>query len=123
MSFLDAVDDGYQNMAPKRSGRHILTPEERAQLLHNPLVVPLDALPPAPLTENPFILSALKRFRLGPLSPLSLTRSQRAQVDLMVRGGWLEVTGDSMLQLTGKGRGAIQVAEDIEPSGVDERFP
>lgn len=60
------------------------------------------------LTTDPFILSALKRFRLGPLNPLSLTRSQRAQVDLMVSDGWLEVTGDSMLQLTSKGRGAIQ---------------
>lgn len=64
------------------------------------------------LSIDPFILSALKRFRLGPLSPLALTRSQRAQVDLMVSGGWLEVTGDSMLQLTDKGSNAITAGRE-----------
>jgi len=61
---------------------------------------------------DPFTLSALKRFRLGPKSPLHLTRGQRAQVDLMVRDGWLEATGDSMLQLTSKGWQAIEAEED-----------
>jgi len=66
------------------------------------------ASPPPP---DAFTLSALKRFRLGPKSPLHLTRGQRAQVDLMVRDGWLEVTGDSMLQLTAKGWQAVENQE------------
>lgn len=92
------------------------------QLLHNPLVVPLEALPPAP-SIDPFTLSALRRFRLGPISPFQLTRSQRAQVDLMREAGYIEATGDSMLQLASKGRQAIDEAEDITPCGADERFP
>jgi hypothetical protein len=65
--------------------------------------------PPPP---DPFTLSALKRFLPGPRSPLSLTRSQRAHVDIMVAGGWLEVTGDSMLRLTAKGRAAVEGSEE-----------
>lgn len=57
-----------------------------------------------------FTLSALRRFRLGPVTPFQLTRSQRAQVDLMREAGYIEVTSDSMLQLTSKGREAIENA-------------
>lgn len=70
--------------------------------------------PPIP-QPDPFTLSALKRFLPGPRSPLSLTRSQRAHVDIMRREGYLAVTGDSMLALTEKGRQAI---ESDESSGA-----
>lgn len=66
---------------------------------------------PEPEPVDPFTLSALKRFRLGPLSPLALTRSQRAQVDVMVKDGWLEADSVSMLRLTEKGRQAIEGSE------------
>lgn len=64
-----------------------------------------------PPSVDPFTLSALKRFLPGPRSPLSLTRSQRAQVDLMIKDGWLMATGDSMLALTEKGRQAVGGSE------------
>lgn len=60
---------------------------------------------------DPFTLSALKRFRLGPRSPLELTRSQRAHVEIMREQGFLAVTGDSMLALTEKGRQAVEGSE------------
>lgn len=62
---------------------------------------------PEPETLDPFTLSALKRFRLGPVSPLQLTRSQRAHVQVMRDAGYLEADGVSMLRLTEKGRQAL----------------
>lgn len=62
---------------------------------------------PPPPTIDPFTLSALKRFRCGPLSPLALTRSQRAHVEIMLAGGWVEKTPEAMIRLTAKGEAAL----------------
>lgn len=61
---------------------------------------------------DPFTLSALKRLRLEPKSPLSLTRSQRAHVEVMMNAGYVERTPDDFLALTEKGRQAIGAAND-----------
>ncbi len=68
---------------------------------------------PKPDSIDPFTLSALKRFRLGPVSPLALTRSQRTHVTVMRNAGYLEADGVSMLRLTDKGWDAIK-AGDLE---------
>lgn len=60
---------------------------------------------------DPFTLSALKRFLPGPRSPLSLTRSQRAHVDIMRREGYLMADRGNMLALTEKGRQAVEESE------------
>lgn len=73
----------------------------------------------SPEPIDPFTLSALKRFRLGPLSPLALTRSQRAQIDVMMNAGYIERTPDDFLALTEKGWGAIKAGdlETVKPMG------
>lgn len=68
------------------------------------------ARPPGALSipqPDPFTLSALKRFRLGPKSPLSLTRSQQAHLKIMMEAGYLEADGENMVKLTAKGWEAI----------------
>ncbi len=65
-----------------------------------------------PPSIDPFTLSALKRFRLGPLSPLALTRSQRAHIEIMLAGGWVEVDAESRVRLTAKGEAALASEED-----------
>jgi hypothetical protein len=65
------------------------------------------SLPPDPLT-----LSALKRFRLGPLSPLALTRSQRAHLPILQAGGWIEADAQNMMRLTAKGEAALKVSRE-----------
>lgn len=66
---------------------------------------------PEPEPVDPFTLSALKRFRLGPLSPLALTRSQRAHVQVMRDAGYLEADTESRVRLTEKGRQAIEAGD------------
>lgn len=84
----------------------------------------LAASAPKPPACDPFTLSALKRFRLGPKSPLHLTRSQRAQVDVMIAGGWLMATGDSMLALTEKGWQAVdaEVLDELAEGPSDDQM-
>lgn len=62
---------------------------------------------PAP---DPFTLSALKRFRLGPASVFILTRSQRAHVAILCDQGYLEGRGGPVYSLTAKGRAALEGA-------------
>lgn len=56
---------------------------------------------------DPFTMSALQRFRLGPKTPFELKRSERAQLDLLRAGGWVE--GAELISLTEKGRKALEV--------------
>jgi hypothetical protein len=127
---LEGTRIGYEH--EQRTGRRVLKPEARvayelgASLAGKLFVDPPptqaynqptpentpEAFAPRIFTVDAFTLSALKRFRLGPMSPLSLTRSQRSHATIMAAAGYLEADGESMLRLTGKGWDAINATPD-----------